>query len=341
MAVEKSIFLNNDDIALFINKRYDIKPICIEALSGGSANCYKILCKNGAFFLKEFQDKFNKNTLENEIFVRQELVKNGIPTSNFIKSINDDYIVEKNGRFFHLQGYIDGVTLGRNCFEPPLLFESAKMLGKINQCLSNIDALPDGFPDSWFDEWDKRKSIKKHTDILKNIESSELRDDLKQKVISACHKKIDLLEKYNFDYLVYKQLKKVNSHGDYNNLQIICEKDLSKIKAVIDFSSTSYIPAVWEIIRSYTYSAKECVDGNDIDLHSLKAYLDQYLKYYDLPLFDISNMTGFYYYHLLRSSFGLNSTDEKTIEFALWRTNLCDYLSKTHQEIDEFLIQRA
>ena len=48
-------------------------------------------------------------------------------------------------------------------------------------------------------------------------------------------------------------------------------------------------------------------------------------------------MAGFYYYNLLRSSFGLNSKDEKTIEFAVWRTNLCKYLSSKYKEIDMFL----
>lgn len=104
-----------------------------------------------------------------------------------------------------------------------------------------------------------------------------------------------------------------------------------------DFSSAAKIPAVWELIRSYTYSAKECCDGKAVDFIKLKHYIDCYLKKFDLTQFDIDNMIKFYYFHLLRSSFGLNSTDEEMIAFGLWRANLCEYLSKVYQDLTDYL----
>lgn len=353
MPVENSVFSDTKRIKLFITNHYGMEPHCIETINGSSANCYKIVCENEAFFLKEFQSKFNKPALEREIRICQKLEQYGIPTSEFIKALCGEYVLEENGHLFHLQKYIDGRTLERNGFKKSLLLESAELLGKIHLCLDDLDFLPAGFPDEWFDNWKLSNSLAKHISIMNDVELSDMNDALKQELLKACKTKIDLLNKFNIDYSKYKKFLKLNSHGDYNNLQIICEKNRlacrksepcrhqpTPIKAIIDFSSAAQIPAVWELIRSYTYSAEECKNGDDINLNYLKAYLDAYLKYRELPLFDISNMAGFYYYNLLRSSYGLNSKAEKTIQFAIWRTNLCKYLSKFYKEIDMFLYEQ-
>ena len=111
----------------------------------------------------------------------------------------------------------------------------------------------------------------------------------------------------------------------------------NKINAVIDFSSAASVPAVWEIIRSYSYGAKECINGSNIDLIKFKEYIEKYLKYSKLDLFDISNMAGFYYYNLLRSTYGLNSENRNLNDFAVWRTGLCKYLSESYNDIDLYL----
>lgn len=235
MAVENSIFLNIDEIKNFVFRYYQIKPIHIEKINNESANCYKIVCENENFFLKEFQSKFDEYLIKKEIFVCRKIEQYGIPTSQFFETKNGDCIIEKGGHQLHLQKFIDGCTLDRNCFTKSLLLDSAEFLGKINLCLNDVDFLPNGFPDSWFDEWTLSKSIAKHINIMNDVEISDMREDLKQKIIYACKTKVDLLEKYNMDYLKFKKLKKVNSHGDYNNLQIICEKDLSKLKQLLIF----------------------------------------------------------------------------------------------------------
>lgn len=82
---------------------------------------------------------------------------------------------------------------------------------------------------------------------------------------------------------------------------------------------------------------KECCDGKEIDFGKLKRYVDAYLTESDLSEFDIDHMVKFYYFQLLRSLFGLNSTDEKTVAFGLWRTNMCEYLSEVYNELTDYL----
>ena len=146
-----------------------------------------------------------------------------------------------------------------------------------------------------------------------------------------------MLKAYGEDHLKYNNLKTFNSHGDYSRLQILCDIAKNKINAVIDFSGAASVPAVWEIIRSYSYGAKECINGSNIDLIKFKKYIEKYLKYGKLDLFDISNMAGFYYYNLLRSTYGLNSENRNLNDFAIWRTGLCKYLSESYNDIDLYL----
>lgn len=143
---------------------------------------------------------------------------------------------------------------------------------------------------------------------------------------------------YREDYLKYKELTKVSKHGDYNHLQILCNIEQNKIKAIIDFSGAEYILAIWEIIRSYSYGSSEC-SKPEINPQRLKQYIDRYLTYGTLSLFDVSNMAGFNYHNLLGSTYGLNSNNDKHIEFALWRTDFCEYLSRSYKDIDKFLFK--
>ena len=59
MAMEKSVFHGEAMIRDFITAHYDLHPTAIEKLDLGSANCFKISCDGGEFFLKEFQSKLD------------------------------------------------------------------------------------------------------------------------------------------------------------------------------------------------------------------------------------------------------------------------------------------
>lgn len=353
MAVEKSVFLNDEQIDSFIAEYYGMSNNAISKIAEGSANCYKIANSRGVFFLKELQKKFEAEAVQNEIKICRIVQDFGIPASEFIEAKNaNQYAVSYKGHWFHLQKYIDGHMYKRNTVPDSLLPETAAMLGRINLALENTVSLPEGFPDSWITNWTSDMSLKKYADIIERTSASKMDGEQKNDIIAACQKKIQLLNliqlhdqfpltnNHNDNHLKYVNLKRVNSHGDYNNQQILYDRDnVNKIKAVIDFSSAERLPAVWEIIRSYTYSSSECASGDEIDCCRLKAYIDSYLKYVPLSLFDVSNMAGFYYYSLLRSTFGLNSQDKSVIEFGLWRTRLCEYLSESYNDIDLYLMR--
>lgn len=343
MAIEKSVFNNIEEIYDFLFKHYEIEAVDIEILSSGSANCYKVVCKNNVYFLKELQEKFTEEILNLEVRICQHLNSDNVPTSVFIENRYGVYVISERGRFFHLQKFIMGYSLLRNTFDIKLLAEEASYLGKINKSLNTFADLPIGFPKSWFYQWSPKDTISKYSKILSAVDALD-NMEISNCITKACQDKIQSIQTISFDYLSFSNLLSLNSHGDYNNCQILCDDKFSDIIAVIDFSSASSVPAVWELIRSYTYSAKECKNGDSLDYHCFKKYIDIYLKERELPLFDIVNMPAFYYYNLLRSTYGfpqyISSHKESLLEFALWRSSLCNWLKNYHTDLSEFLLQQ-
>lgn len=335
MAMEKSVFHGEAMIRDFITAHYDLHPTAIEKLDLGSANCFKISCDGGEFFLKEFQSKFDMESIKREIQVC-DILKSTIPTSVFVPNKQGEVVYQENGHVFHLQTYIAGTVFRQHSYQPSQLNQEAVMLARIHQGLKNQIVLPDGFPGIWFTSWKKERSIQKYKAICAQNEAKGHADSSAGQTIAACQRKIQLLNAYDEDVTKFMRLSKTNSHGDYNNLQIIFD-ERERISAVIDFSSAAYLPAVWEIIRSYTYSAEECLHGDCIDLESLCRYIDAYLTVGSLTLFDVVHMAEFYYYSLLRSTYGLNAKEADLVEFGLWRTRLCIYLSEHYKEIGEYM----
>ena len=338
MSIERSIFNSKDEVSSFVQSKYGIEPSEVERLYGGSANCYRLTANDAAYFLKEFPQNFNKRALIREAKVCQMLAENGVPTSEFVKTLKSDDTCVYRGRIFHLQKFLDGVTIEK--LSASQLIKSAEMLSAIHNALDAADFLKKAFPDEWFDDWTKQDAIDRHQKIIDELGQSRKAEEYKRQVAEACYTKMSLLRAYSYDQTQFKNLKRVNSHGDYNNLQLLWNKDGEEITAVVDFSSATQLPAVWEIIRSYTLGAKECEQGESIDAKALWAYVEKYLEKGELSLFDIENMLPFYYYNLLCSTYGLHLTSKSAFAFAMWRTKLCQYLNANQAAITQYLCEK-
>ncbi len=339
MPLETSVLQNELEIKNFLLNNYKIDAITSKHLSIGSANCFKIYSNIGVFFLKEMQSKFSIHDLERVIVVCNHLKMNGIETSVFLKNIQKGYVCNYKGHLFHLQKYIEGETPRRNCMSSKMLMQSSNLLARLHKHLETLDRFPIGFDYKWYEDWHKGKSIEKLLNVIFQLKRHTIGNEKIEQLIDLCYQKIYLLQTWDVSCENFKQLKCVNSHGDYNNLQLLCDKN--EIKAVIDFTSVTYLPAVWELIRSYTFGAPECGNGNCIDVKELKKYIDSYLSIFKLPLNDIKNMVDFYCFHMLRSTYGfkeyLETYDDNLFEFALWRTNLCKYMYIIRRDITSYL----
>lgn len=340
MSLEKSVF-TEEKIKEYIYDRYHIEVISVRKQDIGSANCYKVIGKDGIYLFKEFQSKYKQSDIEREICICNYLNRHGIVCCNFIQNTFGNYINSYEEKITHLQTFVEGKTFEMNCMPDIILFKEAKLLGRINKYLKKTPKLPVGFNSSWFNTWNSGESINKYKKIICHAE--KLDDiNIKTKIVEDCEFKIKLLNNTTLDER-YCKLTQGNSHGDYNNFQLICSDN--DINAVVDFSGAAYVPLVWELMRSYTYSTTECQAAKRIDFNKFKKYIDAYLTENELTLLDVEMMPYFYYFNILRSTYGypqyINSCIENSpsdiINFAVWRTELCGWLYKNKEELSQFL----
>lgn len=323
-----------NEILIFLAKTWDLKANKIIELLEGSAKCFIIDDKTDRYFFKVYQEKFNPQTVANEISVCNYLTDKGFFVSTFIPTNQGTYIEKMNGKLCTLQKYIDGITFPK--FEVPkvLLFDSARFLANINIALEGLPIqLPLGFDQQWLSEWSKEATINKYHNLLAQLNAG---DENYNKIAVDFKNKCEIISAFNPDVFPFSSLTVENTHGDYNVLQLIFSED--KVKAVIDFSSCARLPICWELIRSYSLSSAECRNGR-IDIDNFIDYTKEYMKIKKLKKVDLELMPYFYLFSLLRSSFGYKGyiekkknrllVDEKdigTLDFAFWRTNMAKWL---------------
>lgn len=323
-----------NEILIFLTSTWGIEANKVIELSEGSAKCFVIYDKIDRYFFKVYQEKFNPQTVADEISVCSYLTNKGFFVSTFIPTNQGTYIEKMNGKLCTLQKYIDGITFSK--FEVPkvLLFDSARVLANINIALEELPIqLPLGFDQKWITEWSKELAINKYHNLLAQLKND---DENYNKIAMDFKSKCEIISAFYPALFPFSSLTVENTHGDYNVLQLIFSED--RVKAVIDFSSCARLPICWELIRSYSLSSGECRNGR-IDIDNFMDYIKEYMKIKTLKKEDLELMPYFYLFSLLRSSFGykgyiekkknrllVDERDTSTLEFAFWRTNMAKWL---------------
>lgn len=245
--IEESVF-NEEKIKNIVYELYGIVVNEVMKLDRGSANIYVLNDKE--YILKEFQSSYSKNEIMLEIDIINHLRKDNIPVPEYIKTRNNEYYFEYEGRVVIIQKYIDGFTMKSNSGSYDQMIESADFLGKIVLSLKSFHELPSND----LIECTSKSSILESIDKINKLKNSVSKDS---KIYNDLNDKVMMLQDIlsNVDLKDIDKLTVMNSHGDYSVLQFIYKDD--RINAIIDFASASRVPIVWEIIRSYSYIDKD------------------------------------------------------------------------------------
>jgi Ser/Thr protein kinase RdoA (MazF antagonist) len=264
----------------------------------------------------------------------------GVPTADFVRAMTGVYVWEYRGHVFHLQRFVEGTIYPQNGGPDWLIRESAMVLGKLHHALVEFAPLPEAFESRWFTQWDIERNRATYLALRESAKKLPS-GDIRNRIIADMDDKIRLLSdvaKYRINPAGFTRS---NSHGDYHILQCICGE--SSIRAVIDFSSASALPVAWEVIRSYSYADPKCADGQ-LDSRGLKAYIQHYRTYFPLTRYDLEMMPYLYHFQLVRSAYGYREymtnremSGESLLRFALWRTELCRWLSQNAQRLSQEL----
>lgn len=320
--IEKRL-LNKTKIRKLFRDEYSLNAKNIELVSSGSAEIYKI---DNKYILKLFQSKYNKKEILKEVKVINYLKKKNIPVPTYVKAKKNDYVVKVENRFLIVQYYIDGKT--KDKFEGTI--DEIKECGYLHGLI--VKSLL-GYKDVQKDKMDwynKKENIAKLKKIIKMGNNKSIKEDL--------NKKISMIENLNYDFKDIDKITFYTSHGDFSYLQFIYDND--GVKAIIDFIKVKKLAIVWEIIRSFTYMDKDAKNGI-INVDNLVLYVKEFMKLVPLSKTDLEYMPYIYLSQLLRSTYGYKeyylNKNKEALQFAHFRTNLCEYLYKNAEIISKKL----
>lgn len=325
MSLEKTV-LKTESIKELLSIHYGIAVATVEKIDLGTANCYRVRDGRKRYFLKEFQSDFNSEDLVREAEIVNYLVNRDIPTAKYIKTVDGELFITHNNHMICVEDYIEGVTYGYNDFPKSLMLESAGMLGKIHESLSEYK-LPTDMGEEWLNSFSVDNEQKKYAELLEILENNKS-DKNYEKIRKDLVYKQQLLLKGNEFKEYFSGITYTATHGDYQGCQLICEN--GHIKAVIDFSSARTLPKVWEVMRSYVQTSEYCRNKAKIDIEEFGGYVREYMKYSELTKRDLEAMPYVYLFQLARSKYGYpqylttDSEDrEGLLQFAFWRTDIC------------------
>lgn len=325
------------DIIRLIEASYDIGNVksIFRISSGYGSIAYYVFTDKGEYILKDIEQS-PMNHPENEAMILSELKNSGIPVSEICPAKSGDYVLKLESKTYHLQKFIEGKVYSRNSAPQWLLYESARMLGKTQKAMEKLPVLPIGISQSFFDDLTPQRA---KNNYVFTLEKASEQNDIE--TINAINCKIQMLDAFEGFIFDVNRMTCKNTHGDYKIHQIICGKE--KINAVIDFTSACVHPICWELIRSYSFTDMECMDGN-IHIDNFKRYISCFLENGNLSSYDLKIMPYVYYYQTLVSDYFNqyyameNINKQILLDEALFTVKLCRWFEYNIEKLEDALV---
>lgn len=330
--LENSV-LDEKIIKELLKEKYGLKVARVERINRGSANIYNI---DDEYILKEFSSDRNVADIEKEYKVIKYLDDRGFRVPKYVETLDGMCYFVYSGRIVIVQVFLAGYAMENNTGDYAKTMESATILGKLSKALEGYDLKTE------YNEFPTREGLLESAEKLKAFKDKiKENNPYRERFISDINKKIEIIEELqNFDFDNLKMVTLKLCHGDYSVQQLIYNEKLGT--AIIDFETIKTMPIVWEIIRSYTYIDKDCKNG-EMNLGTFVDYVKEVMQYVELTEFDLKYMPYIYIFQLVGSTFGykqynLDNSKIGLLEFALFRTKLCNYLFDNLEVISKELL---
>ncbi|SFR57653.1 Phosphotransferase enzyme family protein [Anaeromicropila populeti] len=275
--------LEFEQLKMLMYKLYGLEVDSMEISDKGAGSLtYFVNASEKKYVIKYASDN-NMNNPELEPKLCEYLRENGIPACEFIKNLQGRVIsTDENGRRFHVQKFIEGITYSYNEATDFLLKEAAEFLSKIHLVLKDYEELPDGIGTEFFQYRTPESTLISYENSLQMALQSGDYDNAED-----IRNNIEILKRFTNDTIDISELSCGNTHGDFMISQILCD-DYGIIKGIIDWTTACRHPYVWEIVRSYVFMAPECKHG-EINMDKFEVYLKTYLNKGKLKQYDMEN----------------------------------------------------
>ena len=140
MGIQKTN-LNNDKIKDILENQYNIKVLKITKINRGTSNIFKIQSDKNKYILKEFISERTRETIIKEINIINFLQERNINVPKYIKTIDNKFYTENEGRIIIVQEFINGYTIDSNVGNYEKVIECARILGRLTKELMEYPEL--------------------------------------------------------------------------------------------------------------------------------------------------------------------------------------------------------
>jgi len=310
----------------FLQRKFALEPEAVSPIPRGSACLFLAQCGDGRrFVVKEYQrDSYEPHGVRQEARLSIFLSERGIPTSRFMHARDGAFVRTHCGRLVTVQEYIEGEAPAGHDAAPWLMEASARLLGELHRVLLDFPHMHEEFTPDWGAPERIPPKRREYETLLAKAE--RLEDPRAGRIAEDLRFKLAGLDWLAAQPNVTKGLTYVNTHGDYSIVQLLTGEN--KIVAVLDFAGACRLPAVWEVIRSFSLGDPACA-GGALPQNRLEAYIDAYEAVFPLSMTDRKNMRRFYAAQLLRSTYGYKQFFDPAVDgreallrFGFWRTDL-------------------
>lgn len=273
-----------------IKRQYGLVVTSLAPMQAGVGGwTYLVETTAGKYVLKgvDANDNYIANEPEVALFLKQQ----GLPIAQYVPTNENRYLWHDGSNVYHMQRFVEGEMLAFHSASDWFMTQSAQLLGKIHGHLCGFRQLPIGMGSGFIDYMQSGNVEASYQRTLQRAQAKE--DTHTFKDVEYRLSQVHRLRSTSFDL---SRLTCCNTHGDYKISQLICGND--DILAIIDWTGTCVHPVCWEIIRSYTYAAPSCKNG-EIDIDTFLAYVTEYLRFYPLNDYDAQMMPYFLWHQLL------------------------------------------
>jgi Ser/Thr protein kinase RdoA (MazF antagonist) len=339
---EATVVPDAKDILHLMVTAWGLKADSVIAVRVGTANCRIVGAGGQRYFLKEFQSAASYAQVDQEMGIVGHLHRDGVAVGRIMPTLGGEGATIYRSRVFQLQSFVAGRMHQKFVAPGWLSRELPRTLAAIMRSLERYPRLPARHL-SWFERDLHDRALLFQAFSSRAEQAGWLTVEERRRMAESAMRRAHLIRAVARSGVPEGPFTLANTHGDYSVLQAICSD--SSILAVVDFARASYLPVVWEVFRSFSYLDAGCRNGG-IDLKALREYVAEFEELVPLSEHDKAHMVDVCAYQLAPGTIGFRealdgeSPDKKSfIDFACWRTDMCDTLISRRDELVEMLLR--
>jgi homoserine kinase type II len=210
---------------------------------------FKVVCKEGVFFLKQYRAELDRNRVEDIHKSKGFFAASSIPVVMPIANVHGDFFVLHEERFFAVFPFVNGHTYPDQHCSMAELRSLARMLARVHNAGEVVDA---NYVGKKFQQKSKEDTLAHAEIVVAAIEKEILRtggNEFDRAALRIAQEKQKMISDWPFSE--QESLPQILVHYDLHAGNVFFD-DAAQVQHVFDFELTQHEPAAFDVVRTMT-----------------------------------------------------------------------------------------